>query len=432
MVADPWNHNEAINTDFRFINSRLVYNAPGVALEIFGKSSRNFRKLSFKFTFDTTKNQTFFDRPNIKLCAEGYDPTMIREKLYIDILNSVGVRTQQGAWVRLYVNNIPYGFYMMIDDVGTSFLRQTMHHGDSLPTVLGSLYQMVSPKIDIQADLQYLGPVAKDYPAGVYNNMNLGTNPPDKPLAQLIRFMKDIQDFDSMEANGTTYWDSRMDLEGFLRTMAIEFFGGSWDGYWWAGSNYYLYFNPTLGVADSDINNNNTKKGKWQWISTDFDSTFGDGRPTDIQTTYQEYAPRLFKHDHPLVSKLILENIDTNARFEELLLEITRVVFNPTALFPRIDAYEQMIAADVEWDLSIDRSKMMGKDLQYTLQDFHDSIVKEVAGVNIGIKPWIEQRAKDIPNQVRVSSGSACSMDVGIRTLIGRIIMTAFWLMHSF
>ncbi|KAF9103713.1 hypothetical protein BGX27_010406, partial [Mortierella sp. AM989] len=410
MVADPWGHTEPISADFRFINSHLVHNVMGISMKISGKSSRNFRKQSFTFIFDSMKNQAFFERPSIKLCAEGYDPTMIREKLYIDILNSIGVRTQQSAWTRLYVNNKPYGFYLMVDEIDVSFLRETMHHGDSQPSTLGSFYQMASPKIDIQADLQYIGSSPADYPEEVYTNINLGSNPPDAPMTQLLRFMKDLEDYDSREPNGTVYWKNRLDLEGFLRNMALEFLGGSWDGYWWVGSNYFLYFNPTLADSTS------VDEGKWQWIPTDFDSTFGNGRPTDVQTTYQEYAPRLVKHDHPLVTKLILENNDINTRFEQMLLEIVRGVFNPAAIFPRIDMYEKMIAMDVEWDRSIDRSQVEGKDLQYTIKDFHDSIVTEVTGVNIGIKPWIEQRAKNIPNQVLtpLQDGSARNIDVSM------------------
>lgn len=66
---------------------------------------------------------------------------MIREKLYIDVLNSVGIPTQQGAWVRLFVNNKPYGLYLMVDDIKKSFLKQTVHAGDPL-VARGNLVQV--------------------------------------------------------------------------------------------------------------------------------------------------------------------------------------------------------------------------------------------------------------------------------------------------
>lgn len=127
--------------DFRFINSKTIHSVRNITLRTSGKSSKDFSKQAFKLKFDTQLNQTFFSRPNIKLRSMVQDPTMMREKLYIDVLNSVGIPTQQGAWVRLYVNSIPYGLFLMVDDIKKSFLKQTVHAGN--PSVLpGSLVQV--------------------------------------------------------------------------------------------------------------------------------------------------------------------------------------------------------------------------------------------------------------------------------------------------
>ncbi|KAF9354360.1 hypothetical protein BGX26_007813 [Mortierella sp. AD094] len=344
---------------FRYINDKIVHNVNNVTFTLSGKSSMEFNKMTFKLKFDTDNNQTFFSRPSVKL---------VRSDIYSgkDVLNAVGVPTQQGAWVRLYVNSRPIGLYLMVDDIGKSFLKQTIHHGDHTIN-RGSLWQMNAPVVETQGDLQYIGPTAADYPADCYKMKTLSTSPELEPMAPMIQLMKDLQDFDPNALNGIEYWEERIDLDGFLRKYG----------------------------------------GKWQWISTDFDGTFGDGDPTEVLTTYQTYAD-FSQHDRPMISKLILKNKDINARFETTLKEIVGWAFKPEALFPRLDAYEKLLAKDVEWEYSIDRSRYPGKTNSWTIQDFHQSLIGPVKDMNLGIRPWIQNRTLDLQSQLqfRVEPGT--------------------------
>ncbi|KAF9436986.1 hypothetical protein BGZ76_002341 [Entomortierella beljakovae] len=391
MVANPLDEErKAIKASFRFINADTVYNAEEVKLKISGHGSRKFKKLSLRVKFDDDKGETFFDRPIIKLRNEAYDPTMIREKLYIDSLNSIGVRTSQGAWVRVYVNGKPFGFHLMVEDIETPFLQGTFHDGKLKPKELGSLYQMGSHVIGQEATLQYAGPLTANYNAEIYSNKNLGANTKDEPMAQLISFFKTLQDYDPTLPGGIKFWNSRLDLDGFLRSMAMEYLAGAWDAYWWKGNNYFMYFNPT--------------EARWQFIPTDFDSTFSDGNLADVLTTYKKFAARRLARkgkDHPLITKLIYKNKEINARFEAILGQFVKKTFNPTVLEPRINAYEKMIQDEVQWDYALDRSKNPGKTFGFTITDFHKSITGPVKNVNQGIKPWIKARAKDTPPQLK-------------------------------
>ncbi|KAG0288975.1 hypothetical protein BGZ96_007351 [Linnemannia gamsii] len=385
MEATPMKGN------FRYINDKLVHSVDGISIAVSGKSSMEFDKQALKLEFDTKANQTFFSRPSIKLRSESSDPTMMREKLYIDVLNAIGVPTQQGAWVRVYMNSKPVGLYLMVDDIGHSFLKQTVHHGDG-GVVRGSLWQMNAPEIEKQGDLKYFGPTEESYPKDCYKMKSLGGNPVTAPMTQLIQLMKDLDDFKPLTMNGSKYWESLIDVDGFLRNMAMEYLAGSWDAYWWSGSNYFLYFNPSLG-------DDKPPKGKWQWISTDFDGTFGDGDPTDILTTYQAYAD-FSKHDRPMITKLILQSPDLNKRFEQTLKDIVSYAFKPEALFPRLEAFEKMLEKDVAWDYSIDRKGYNRKSDGWTVVEYHNSLKGEVKNMNLGVQPWIEGRAKGLEVQL--------------------------------
>ncbi|KAF9925449.1 hypothetical protein FBU30_004756 [Linnemannia zychae] len=388
------NANPQLETDvrctFRWIDHDQIYTQTNISLKTAGKSSKEFQKQSYKFSFDTDYNQTFFSRPNIKLRSEVTDPTVLREKTYIDLLNSAGIPTAQGQYVRLFINNQPFGLYLMVDDIKKSFIKQTIYGGN--PTVVpGSLVQMNAPITTTQADLVYKGPLNASYDPSVYTAVNLGNNPPTEPLNQLIAFMKDLQDFDPVSTpDPIGYWNNtRLDLDGFLRCMALEYLAGAYDNYWMSGSNYFMYFNPILGAS-----------GKWQWLPTDFDGTFGDGYPTSSQSTYQTWAPAGTYGFHPLVSKLILNNTAINGLFEQTLKDLIQTVFKPEALFPRIMAYNQMLLLDYTWDVSINRTGP-GKVNGYTVDDFNNNLVNMTKDMSYAVKTWITDMSTSVSTQLK-------------------------------
>ncbi|KAG0003069.1 hypothetical protein BGZ65_002070 [Modicella reniformis] len=387
MNANPMNDKE-YKVNFRFINSKTIHSQTNITFSTSGKSSKEFSKQAFKFEFDTQFNQTFFSRPNIKLRSMVNDPTMMREKLYIDMLNSVGVPTQQGAWVRLFVNNEPFGLYLMVDDIKKSFAKQTIHSGD--PAVIrGSLVQM-NAWIN-KADLVYKGATTAIYDADAYKSRNLGNNPTTDPLKELISFMADLESFNpTATPDPVNYWNSnRLDLEGYLRCMALEYLMGGFDMYWYSGSNYFMYKNPTLAPNG----------GKWQWIPTDMDNTFGSGFPTSTVPTYRTYADFTTLGARPLVQKLILENTQINAMFDQTLKEIISTAFKPEALTPRAEAYHRMLALDAAWDYSLKR-KSPGTNRNFTIEDFNGNLYNNTRSMQGGVLSWVHDMSSLVSKEL--------------------------------
>ncbi|KAF9403656.1 hypothetical protein BGX21_001029 [Mortierella sp. AD011] len=389
MNANPENDKEYKVTTFRFINSEMIYNQQNITFSTSGKSSKEYAKQSFKFEFDTDYNQTFFSRPNIKLRSMAQDPAMIREKLYIDMLNSVGVPTQQGAYVRLFVNNEPYGLYLMVDDIKKSFVKQTVHGGDPLIN-RGSLVQM-NAWIN-KADLVYKGPDTANYDQSSYISKNLGNNPPTNPLQELIAFMSDLQSFDPISTpDPVSYWNNtRLDLDGVMRCMALEYLMGGFDMYWYSASNYFMYKNPTLAPNG----------GKWQFIPTDMDNTFGSGYPTSTLPTYKNYVDFTVLGERPLVQKLILQNPQINALFEQTLKEIISTAFKPEAIGPRAKAYNQMLSLDAQWDLSLKRMSP-GNNKNFTFADFNTNLYNVTKDMQAGVLGWVEDMTKLVAAELK-------------------------------
>ncbi|KAG0040064.1 hypothetical protein BGZ82_005535 [Podila clonocystis] len=391
MLGHPLVKRE-LAASFKFINANNVYSVDKVELRVSGHASRKYNKVSMGIEFNIAKGETFFNRPAIKLRAQRTDPSMIREKLYTDILNSVGVSSTQGSYVRVYANGKPLGFFLMVEDIEAPFLMNTIHHGEIKDvSALGSLYQINSGKSGSGrwAALRYQGSHTTDYDLGLYKNQILGDNPTNEPMKQLITFMKDLQDWNSTSTGGVDYWNQHLDLQGYLRSMTVEYLTGAWDSFWWRANNYFMYFNPQRKV--------------WQFIPTDFDHTFSDGNRPGVETTYKDYGQTLpggGKPDFPLVNKVIYENKDTNREFEKILLTITKGIFNNGVLDARIDAYMTQIEQDVAWDYSIDRSRLPGKNPAWTIATFR----KSINGPGKSLKAWISGRAKSVPRQIDRSS----------------------------
>ncbi|KAG0275052.1 hypothetical protein BGZ95_009236 [Linnemannia exigua] len=395
LNASPETDGAEVRVNFRFINAKTIYSQRNITLKTSGKSSKEFAKQSYKIKFDTDFNQTFFSRPNLKLRSMATEPTYLREKLYIDTLNAVGVPTQQGSYVRLFINNEPYGLYLMVDDIKKSFAKQTVHGGDDL-IIPGSLIQANAPTLSEQADLAYKGPLSAAYGKETYISQNLGNNLVTEPLSQLITLMKDLQDFDPVATpDPLVYWNNRIDLDGFLRNMALEYLFGGFDNYWMAGSNYFIYFNPTLGTS-----------GKWQWLPTDFDGTFGNGAEIDPLGSYKTLYN--FTPDHPLVSKLIIKNAAINALFNTIIKEIVSTTFKPEAMNPHIEALNKMISLDAAWDFTLPR-KSPGKNPGFTFDDFNNNLVNITKDMSGAIKPWIAARANttSVELQFTIPAGTA-------------------------
>ncbi|KAF9570487.1 hypothetical protein EC968_001761 [Mortierella alpina] len=388
QFEDMMNHpkdvdRERVPASFKFINAHKVYSTNDVKIKVSGHGSRKFRKVSLHVEFEKTKKGMFFDRSAIKLRAEYNDPTMIREKLYLDLLDSVGVGSSQGSFARVYVNGKPHGLFLMVEDIGESMLMQTIHHGAIKDVnALGSLYQMGTT-------VEFKGMRAESYEQNLYKNIIHGNNPKDEPMKQFIAFMKDLEDWDPADPKGITYWKERLDLDGFLRSMALEYLTGAFDSFWWNAHNYYMYFNPQRKV--------------WQFIPIDFDHSFSAGRRLDVDETYKEYAQTCEgpnPKSRPLVSKLICKNKDINKRFETILLTITRGVFNYAALEDRVYAYETQMQEEVAWDFAVDRSKRPGLDLGWKFDNFHKTIWGPFPKkASKGIMPWVRSRVKSVANQ---------------------------------
>lgn len=60
----------------------------------------------------------------------------------MDCLAAAGGATLSASWVRLYINDQPFGLYVMIDDASTHFIDNVLHAGDWKSTSTGKSMPM--------------------------------------------------------------------------------------------------------------------------------------------------------------------------------------------------------------------------------------------------------------------------------------------------
>ncbi|KAI7818706.1 coth protein-domain-containing protein [Gamsiella multidivaricata] len=383
-------HPKPIKANIQYIGANDNIKIKDVMFNLSGQSAREYAKLAYQMKFP--KKNRLLDLATLKFRNEETDATMIREKIYVDILNSLGVPAQQAAYVRLFLNGKAVGLFVAVEEMKAHWIKKVLHP-ETKKLVPGALWKMNSC-CGYEGNLQWLGPTTKSYVIeDIYKNILPGKNPKDDPMKDLIQFMADLKNFDPKKTKDPiAYWNARLDLDGFLKAMAMEYLTGSWDSYWISGSNYQIYNDPVTG--------------KWTWLPTDFDDTFGTSFDGKIESYRKIPKVNDKGFESPLAQKLIMETPEINARFEQILKDTVSYVFNPDALTPRLDAYAKMIKEDVAWD-RIQPRLSKGKSEKFTVQDLSMGLTDGTKG-NWGLKKWIEERAVGVQKDLgfKAASGS--------------------------
>ncbi|OUM57234.1 carbohydrate-binding module family 18 protein, partial [Piromyces sp. E2] len=339
------------------------------------------KKLSYKISgLKTDDDKELFGRTGLKLRAEYNDPSFMREKLYFDMLNAIGVPTSQGRHVRVFINQKPIGLFLMTDDFSNKHFLKSMFNNGKKYTVDNTVI-----KVNSGGSLSY-----KD----AKNNLNPYSYKGDNENANktkmlndiLVPFMKDVDKYPSTKK-------LNLDIKAFLRSMALEFLAYGTDNYWMVQGNYFLF--------------KDTAKDLWYFIDSDFDMTFGHGSPGEcIKTTLDNYV--LVKGNGS--SRPLIDNIRSvsanNEYLKEAVKTIIKTVFNINFAGERLDSFAELIKDDVLWDYGLDRVSTASETNKrvYNSTHFEREIASTVDnGYPYPIKKWIIKRSDKVASQFKIS-----------------------------
>ncbi|KAI9033948.1 coth protein-domain-containing protein [Phycomyces nitens] len=311
---------------------------PGVELELAGRSSRWFPKVSYKIELKDEKDSWLYNYQRLKLRALANDDSYLREKLAYDLINAVGLASTKFSHVRVVMNDKPLGLFGLIETFKNPWLRNEFANGDENyengPLYQGAFLSSDSIAEKVYSDLSYYENNITKYELGQYKIKENATNG-DSNFQLLMDFTKFISEAPTNTSDAVEVWQKTFDTDSFLRSMALEVLVGYSDGYISMADNYYIYFEP--------------KSSRYIYIPSDLDMTFGSGFMNLSQVTSGNYSTFPGFYTRPLLNK-ILQVPEFESQFTDLIFEITAKLFNPEKLEKRIDDQVEMIAEDVAWD----------------------------------------------------------------------------------
>jgi hypothetical protein len=278
-----------------------------------GGSLKKPLKLDFN---DFIEDAEYDDLKSLNLQNAFMDPSILRDVLSYKILRDFGVPAPRTAHARIYINDDYWGLYVVVESVNKTFLKE--HYGNND----GNLYKAGF------TSLQYFGQSQDAY----YKDFELKTNETENDWSGLVQFLKLVN-----TTPDATFRDSltkRLDLESYMKSMAVDVTINNWDGHFDHGRNFYLYDNP--------------EDGKIHWIPWDYNLAFAnpDWYSYDIALAVLRSNPGYDK----ILPKRVLENDALKEQYLEYACELHHDVFTLEKLVPFIQAKRDLIVDDLAAD----------------------------------------------------------------------------------
>lgn len=325
------------------------------------------------------------------------------------MLAAAGGATLSASWTRVFINNEPYGLFLLMDDVSTHLIDNILHGGNwkspntgkhapcSIVTIvltwarLGVTYKGNALSPEQEGNLVYVGDDLTKYSADLYKLADKGEdNSVSKNNSQqlIMEFCKNLSQVNYKDATDAQHPGSIANVidspQNTLIHLAINFLVGSWDGFWYQASNYYL--------------NQDLVTKKWTLITYDFDETFGNGveDPGMNTVSYQNYSRP--GSERPLVT-VFLNNTYYQGVFENTLKTIVKRFFKPSVINPRLQAWSEMLKEDIAWTRAIP-GRSPGTKTTFTVQNFQDGLLGNGTDA---ISQWVTKRVASLTSQLNFS-----------------------------
>jgi len=214
-------------------------------------------KVPFRLDFDryedevpATLDQRFYGFQKLTFSSNYSDDSMLKEVLATEVFRDQGVPAARAAFYRIFVdtgNGDEYwGLYTMIEDPADGAMLEAQFGDDD-----GNLYK----------------PEGSGANWGYFDATGFGkkTNESEADFSDIEAAVAALHAPQEDAAAWRAGLESRFDVDGFLRWLAVNSLIANWDSYGQMSHNYYLYGDPEDG-------------GRLHWIPWDHNMSFGLGR----------------------------------------------------------------------------------------------------------------------------------------------------------
>ena len=345
-----------------------------------GNSSYNnpSQKKSMKIDFNEfVSGQDYDDLKKLNLNNCFKDPSFLREKLMLDFLNYRGILAPRCTYARVYLNNVYWGLYTVVEEIDNTFLNNRFDHKT------GNLF-----KGDPSGDLKYLGASASTY----YTKYELKTNETLNNWTDLVQLLDKLNNTSIAVLPDTLA--NYFDLDAYYYQWAAHILFSNLDSYAGSGHNYYIYH-------DSLIN-------RFRFITWDVNEAFGNFNQgmsvSQIESLDIFYVPNPLGN-RPLHERL-LQNAAAKQKLVDAVCDLVDFDFSIWALEAKIDSLANAIRTDVYND----------PYKFFTNQNFEDNIEMMITvtgtpgGNNLpGIKSFLINRRNAVATQL---SSLGCTVGI--------------------
>ena len=374
--------------------------------------NKSWPKFQFKLvTHAHTKDISgVYGRYVLKFRDNNEDPTFFRQKLYSDILDTIGAPTIQSIFARVYVNNVPVGSYVLQEEAASeSFARACFHGNNNGQFKITNIDDLGHPlDCSTGADIDY-GDNVNYYAFQAYNSSRYDNS----RIKKLAKALHDLNiDSDSAVETFNKEW---FDIDTFFKAVAMQYLTGHWDSYLFYSTNFAMYDDPTQSSGD---------KYKFYFICQDWDNTFG----INLDKTYTRYdeefttisykkyvnipwgideydAPRRYAFDK------LLSNSKLRKKFEKILTDIVKYILNPKSFEPRLSAFVERFRDEVEFSYTTTPWREGSERIKWDMNDFDKNLnYPGRYGVGYGLREFVCKRAKGINKEFGLGLSVDCSV----------------------
>ncbi len=308
-------------------------------------------KKSFRIKLNKFKDHIFDGLKKINLNNGYSDPTLLREKLYLDFLHENNIPAPRANFARVYINGTYHGLYSMVENVDKTFLKTRFNNND------GNLF-----KAEKQADLIWKGEKQESY----YEHYALKTNEKENDWSDLIFFI------DRLNNSPDDLFENEMsrifNMQSYIRI--------------WSANNLFMNLDSYLGSANNFYLYNEEQFNRFEFIIWDVNLAFGGRTSKDTLNIF--YHPQ----NRPLIERL-LQYEKYKSDYLTAIQEHINNGFNPEILLPKVDSLFEFI-----------------KDYYFadTLKMYSNAEIMFSFDENLGnipgLRPFIKNRYKNILEQL--------------------------------
>lgn len=377
---------DCVHADFEMKKGNNTWQISDIGMRLRGNTSRRrpqvddkYYQAHFKLKFEEWCDDSGEER-KLAGCMKGLnlkrfkeDPAYVREVFGYNYFRKNGIWTAPRAgYAHLFINieeengtakKLDYGVYAMIEEINKQFLKErseiTPEIGTKFSDNKGDLWKCCwqssngsSMATDYDGYRSFgVEEIFLDESKSLRYDYDLKTNKDElvRARSSFIDFIEELNKLNS-EDEIKQFYESKMDVDLFLKTYSCNVLLGMDDDYWRNHNNYYFYFD---------------KNGKAYFIPYDYDNILGTNCFSDTATRnpldWGEGA-----YEAPLIEKL-LSVPEFKQKYVDYLLKLTEenvfVTENQTEITRLQNLVTRLISSDdIEYE---DTFKEIKDDVAY-------------------------------------------------------------------